>query len=172
MRLDQSFPPPLPKQLTISGHNCLIIHDSQNNYCGRCKKTGHQTNDSLACPYYEKHDIVCINSPLNPLCNYYVNEMVFNDIKFKSSDHCYQWKKATDLLHPDIAQTVMDAHSPEEAKQATKNMDDCDMKVWANTKLEVMEEILEAKLVSDESFKTALLKTRDLKIIKCTKDTY
>ena len=87
-----------------------------------------------------------------------MNEIIFNDIKFKSSEHCYQWKKATYLLHPGIARQLMNAHSPEEVKQATRNIDDCDMKVLANAKLEVMEEILEAKLVSDENIQTALLK--------------
>ena len=46
---------------------------------------------------------------------------------------------ATDLLHPVMAQKVMNAHSPEEAKHATRNIYYVEMKEWANTKLKVME---------------------------------
>ena len=61
--------PPIPKSLNISGSNCLMIHDTQTNYCARCKKVGHQTTDSISYPLFEEINITCIKSSKHPLCN-------------------------------------------------------------------------------------------------------
>ena len=164
--------PPLPKSLNISGTNCLVIHDTQTNFCERCKKVGHQTSDSIKCPLFEKKNITCVKSPSNPLCNYYMHDMSYKDMIFPSSEHCYQWKKATDLQHPGIATKVLNAKTPEEAKQVTREIDNFEMEVWSSSRLEVMEDILSAKLSSDDSFKSALLETKDSDIVECTNDKF
>lgn len=87
------------------------------------------------------------------------------DKEFKTSEHAYQWKKYADSC-PDIAQQIFEALSPNAAKKiADENIDKVTSK-WHESKVSIMEEILNAKVNQHEKVKRVLLETGNRIIIE------
>ena len=109
--------PPLPKETVICGHKCRIWHQSQKNFCKRCAKHGHRTTDLDVCESYDADSaVVAWRADNNPLSNFYICTMEYGDCAFKSSEQFYQYEFCLFMDRNDIAQNVLDAASPREAK--------------------------------------------------------
>lgn len=87
------------------------------------------------------------------------------DREFITSEHAYQWKKYADS-YQDIAQQILEAKSPNDAKKiADLNKDKLNEK-WHEKKVSFMEEILNAKVNQHEKVKRMLIKSENKIIIE------
>ena len=93
------------------------MHQSQDLAGSRCQYLGHTANNTEACDSYcNDHDnIITIRSPKDDLCNYYSCEVRVYGQTFRSSGHAFQWKFCSHVGRNDLAQEVLDAHTPEQA---------------------------------------------------------
>ena len=153
--------PPLPKETVIAGHPCRIWHPSQKNFYKRCASHGHRTVDVDICESYEADCVVAaFRADRNPLSNYYMSNITYADINYKSVEHYYQSEFCHHCGRDDVAQQVYDAPTPCQAKEiATKLKSEVHidyMASWTKIKVSIMERTLDFLLyyfiVSNQSF--------------------
>lgn len=77
---------------------------------------------------------------------------------FPTSEHAYQWKKFIDTS-PAIAQEILEATNPNQAKKIADAHKDSVPASFHNDKVDVMEEILRAKLQQHEKVQKTLRET-------------
>lgn len=80
-----------------------------------------------------------------------------------TAEHAYQAAKFNDKA---MWESVFNARSPHEAKVIARAFDDRKRTNWSGLKLEVMEEILRAKLAQHEYIRKKLLDTGDRLIVE------
>ena len=109
----------LPPYISINNHNLRVMHQSQYLACSRCQYLGHTASNTEACHAYcdDQDNIITIWSPKDVLCNYYSCEVSINGQTIRSSDHAFQWKLFSHVGRDNMAQEVLDAHTPEQAKE-------------------------------------------------------
>ena len=109
----------LPPYMSINNHKLRVMHQSQDLACSRCQYLGHTTNNTEACDALcdDQDNIITIRSPKDVLCNYYPCEVKVYGQTFRSSEHAFQWKLCSHVDRDDLAQDVLDAHTPEQAKR-------------------------------------------------------
>lgn len=166
--------PPLQKEMKISGEKCVILHKSQKTYCRKCKKVGHTETNFEACPaYIEKDDErVLFKSDKDPLSNFYSCKIHFQNQTFNSSEHAYQWAKASSLGHSDLAESVKEAVLPKDSKKVTEILNSTDLENWETQKMTTMSDILRAKYDSCKEFRQALDNTNDKQLVEATTHPY
>ena len=91
---------------------------------------------------------------------------------FKSAEHAYQWKKATDANEPHLAVQIKRAIHAGRAKGLSKAIPEEFCKVWENNSLEAMEEIITAKSQQVPEFKDYLMKTGKAYLAEATHDSF
>ena len=169
--------PPLPKETVIGGHKCRIWHQSQKNFCKRCASHGHRTSDIGICESYDADSAVLAwRADSNPLSNFFKCRITYGDCEFKSSEHFYQYEFCLFMERSDIAQLVLDATSPREAKQISAQLKTTEhtahLAEWATIKLSVMSYILKVKWNQCAKFRQALLSTEGMTICEATACDY
>ena len=87
------------------------------------------------------------------------------DKEFKTAEHAYQWHKFH-KTNNDIAQQILDAGSPNATKKISDANKDIVSESWKKEKLDVMENILRAKLQQHEKMRKTLLATGTRDIIE------
>ena len=116
--------PVLDRFGSIAGTPCRIFHASQQNTCKICNTVGHKALDpacpALVCPNQE---IVTVVSFRHPLSNMYMGEqLVYNDVEYKSVEHAYQALKAQNAGLGDLAKEIADAKHAGLAKSLSKEI--------------------------------------------------
>lgn len=166
--------PPLPKETVIGGHPCRIWHKSQKNYCKRCATHGHRTSDIGMCEAYDADAaVVAFRANNNPLSNYYQCTVTINNVPFRSSEHAYQWKKCKNAKRPDLAERILGAATPADAKLITEELTpDENVATWDAIKNTVMEYVLKSKWNCSGRFRQTLMATHGMTIAEATQDTY
>ena len=129
----------------IRNAKCRIWHKSQEVACKRCRRLGHTYNNTEACKAY-KHgdDVINIRSPKNVLSNFYPCNMKIYEQDFRSSEHAYQWRFLKYLELDDLANEVLAARSPADAKEIAWRVPLELHKGWHGMKRTVMKQILHA----------------------------
>lgn len=84
---------------------------------------------------------------------------------FPTSEHAYQWKKFS-ISHPDIAEQIFNATSPNQVKKISDAHKAEVTQDFSSKKVEIMEEILRAKLAQHEKVRRTLLETGNREIIE------
>ena len=85
--------------------------------------------------------------------------------KFQTSEHAYQWKKFADS-NPEIAQEIFSATSPNQVKKISDAHKAEVSSIFHNLKVEIMEEILRAKVNQHEKVKRILKESGTKMIIE------
>ena len=165
--------PPLPKETVICGHHCRIWHPSQKNFCKRCANHGHRTVDTDVCEAYEPDCLVSAwRGDNNPLSNFYRCTITHDNVTYKSSEHFYQYEFCMFMKEHDIAQEVLNATTPKEAKQVASQLKTSkysdQLAKWAKIKISVMDFILRAKWNCCAKFQQTLSATEGMVVAEAT----
>ena len=166
--------PPLPKETIIAGHPCRIWHKSQKNYCKRCDSYGHRTSDNDLCQSYEADETVSpFRADSNPLSNFFRCTITIQGRDFRSSEHAYQYTKCMFLHNTDLAEQVLSAETPHDAKAVASRVN-CDVRMaeWDKIRIDAMSKILKFKWNSSGRFCQTLMSTSNLTIAEATSDTF
>ena len=88
------LPAPFPHNSILMDNRCSLWHSTQNVRCKRCSSTSHSTENYLSCPaYVANQDIRLVRDPMDPLCNWFPCDMVYNGVTFASSEHAYLYTR-------------------------------------------------------------------------------
>ena len=160
----------LPSVISINNQKCRVYHQSQDLACSRCRYLGHSSTNIAACDAYsDDPNVITIRSPKNVLCNYYPCKMKLYNQQFKSSEQCYQWKFCKHIGRDDLADEILMAMTPEEAKEISSRVPPHLHGTWSRIKIEIMEEILEAKLDSCPEFNRALINSTGKRLVEAVR---
>ncbi len=105
-----------------------------------------------------KEAVYFFSVPFEPLNNWSAHRVEIWGHVFLSSEHAYMWKKF-DGFDPEIAQKILEAKSPYEAGHIAHANKDKDDPNWLDKRVEIMEEVLRAKLTQNVDVKDALKRT-------------
>jgi ribA/ribD-fused uncharacterized protein len=100
-----------------------------------------------------------------PLNNFSAHMVRIWDKTFPTAEHAFQWKKFS-VEHPDIAQSIYEAGSPEAVKKISDGNKDKAPLTWPEDKVAIMEQILQAKAKQHEDVREALIRTGDRLIVE------
>ena len=162
MFVKKGFDPPIPEKVSIGDYTCRVWYASRDVQCKRCGSKSHRTSDTGMCDYYTPPlDYVhAFNS--GPLSNFNRCDVDMGPLTFDSSEHAYQFRACEEHLRPDLAEQILNANTPREAKSIAaviKNSDPSSH--WNLVKYDVMRQVLRAKAESSEVFRQHLLDTGD-----------
>ena len=168
------FTPPLEKTATLGEHRVRIWHASQSRSCERCGTVEHKTSEIDKCPAYMNNaNAIAFKNPRNVLTNFYPCDIKIEGQTFKSSEHAYLWQKCTDVLEPGLAERIFHAGTAAEAKEISRELPrGIDYSEWNKKKLEVMRNVLQAKLKCCSLYGDALRRSGTNILVEATKDPY
>ena len=163
----------LPSVVDINHKNCRTFHPSQEKACNRCRYTGHcSQNTGLCNTYTENADIISIRSQNKVMSNFYQCVVTLDGIVFKSSEHAYQWRLAKYFGPDDLAQDILEAPTPGQAKEITSQIHKHLYGSWHEHQLNVMKEIWMSKAQSCKKFRDALIESRDKKLVETVQTVF
>ena len=172
--VQSGFTPVLPEIATFGNHKCRIYHESQALSCKRCHEDGHRAIDINVCSAYipEDNTIQIFWRSWDPLSNFYECKLEIYDHVFYSSEHAYQYQKMAHIGNEKLANEVLQAQTPRDAKNIANCVPSDKLQDWHNIKLDVMKEILVAKVKSCDKYRKALLGSGSNCLIEGTMDLY
>lgn len=107
------------------------------------------------------------------LSNFYPCNIYYQNKWFTSTEHIYQYKKATFFGEMKLAEKIKHAETPQEAKKLSNQIPHSKLSSeWSARKLAIMKAILDAKLQQLPLFKTELLNTGNLDLIHNVADDF
>ena len=146
----------IPERVRIDNYNCRIWYASRQHKCERCQQN-HRTSDVDQCRAYreDQPDIeVFVKGPFSNFANC---KMMMDELSFPTSEHCYQWYACMEHLNTDLAEQVMHAKSPQDAKNiAAQIKGDTNICDWGRMRYDVMKRVLMAKAESNQQFRDQL----------------
>ena len=168
-----NFSPALPSNGLVDYHKCRIWHKSQEKACFRCRNFGHSSVDYESCPAYTSDtNIIMIRSAKYVLCNFYMFPMRVFEMDFPSAEHAYQWRFMKYIGYDELAQEILEARTPAEAKDVSSRVPNEMHKDWHCIKMCIMKEILHAKADYCQLFRSALKESMGKRLVECTQDMY
>ena len=130
----------------INNAKCKIWHQSQHLACQRCRCFGHHTSETKKCDaYIEDPEVITIKSPQYVLCNYYPSPLNVFETEFASSEYAYQWQFLKHIGEDALAQEVLEAYCPVDAKAVSSRVPRHLRKNWSIKRC-VMKDILHVKV--------------------------
>ena len=157
----------------IEHNKCCVLHKVQETACARCRKTDHATTNTNRCDAFkEDPDTIIIRSPSHVMCNYYKCNLKVFDMRFQSVEHAYQWRFIKYIGMDEHALEILDAQTPNEAKEISSRVPQCQHKHWHSIKLSVMKEILHAKADCSSLFRSTLINSMGKSIVESTQDLF
>ena len=171
MKLNPNVVPPISPRIHIEDYYCRVQYSSMNQICERCKRHGHKTSDTKKCEAFEpsQENVHYITNGI--LSNFGECSMKFEDIDFISSEHAYQWNACVEELRDDLAEKVIKAKTPREAKDIASAVKNSDSN-WHKIKYEVMERVLNEKANCSEEFRKELIATGTKILIEPRQDLW
>ena len=101
----------------------------------------------------------------HPFDSFSAHQVNIWGIKFPTAEHAFQWKKFFSM-RPDISAQILEAPSPEAAKQISQ-MYKLDMPAnWHQIKVSIMKEVFTAKAEQNRDVKEALQRSGNRQIIE------
>lgn len=104
------------------------------------------------------------------LSNFFPCKIKHNGIQFESSEHAYQYSRATFFGFHTTAENARRASKAEEAKRACSNLPSS--KEWDMAKPKTMKDIICAKFAQNLDLQHRLLQTGDRPLLEATYDSY
>ena len=93
----------------------------------------------------------------HPFSNCYPCPIILNNIAYNSVEQAYQAIKLSQ--HPTIVQQIMTIEDPEEIADFAHNLTELTPQDWADHKIEVMDQIIRAKIYQNLNVRRLLLKS-------------
>lgn len=106
----------------------------------------------------------------NPLSNFFLCKIQFQNHTFMSTEHCYQYIKACYHNQYKLASDIFNSKTAMQVKKLSKKISCC--LAWHNVKSVIMFEILKCKFDQVSVFRKALYHTKDCFLIHNVKDSY
>lgn len=97
--------------------------------------------------------------------NFSAHQVTLWGITFPTAEYAYQWKKFSQV-RPDVAAMILAAPSPEAVYDISRMHKASQPETWRNEKLDVMEEIISAKIEQHDDVREALKRSGQRKIIE------
>ena len=165
----QPFDHPLPRQQEICSFKCLLLHHGKTQTpCKSCNVLGHKVGDAV-CPAKPKNPILAFRGYEHPLSNHFACELSVYGKTFKSLEHAYFFRMATEFGKPGIAEQIHKAPHAGHAKRLSKDIAEDEARwTWEEENVEIMEQLLGIKADQCEIFKQCLLESKDLVIAEAT----
>ena len=186
----------LPRSSYCAGLRCTIMHKGQPNRkrpmlctncwgddhlrfqceyetcCKVCKESGHEPG-STKCREYDgkQRDIMAFSGQDDILSNFYPCEINIFGMNHNSAEHAFQYSKA--MRSGDVIRAVAIRDSPRaiDAKRIGSQVTVSDQ--WADTKKEVMADILDAKYEQIPEFKDKVTKIgKNVTVVEAAFDDY
>lgn len=102
------------------------------------------------------------------LSNFSAHRVVFNGVDHQTAEHAYQYEKFSDSAIKDKIKNAASAFLARQYGQTNEGkVDD-----WEDKKVEVMEQIMRAKMQQHQDVKQVLKETGELEIVKNHPDDY
>ena len=166
--------PPLPNKINIGNYTCRLSYRNQPAVprpCIRCKNSDHKTEDIEQCEAYiaNQPDVLAFNR--GPFSNFDRCDVTMEGRTFITSEHCYQWMAAVEALREDVAEDIIKATSPREAKQLGTQIKS-NIPNWDDMKYDVMQSVIIAKACSSDKFKDELLRSGEKLLTEGLSDMY
>ena len=117
-------------------------------------------------------NIITIRSPNCVFSNYYMCYLKVFENEFSSSEQAYQWRFMTYIGLNELAKQVLEARTPDQAKEIASRVPRELHKNWHSINLIVMKEILHAKADYNSRFKEELILSDGKKLVESTKDIF
>ena len=157
----EPLPQPIPRQQRVGDYNCYVHHHGKNMQCKSCSQMGHKAGDA-ACPGRAKEDsIFAFRGYEDPLSNHYPTPIQAFDQDFKSLEHAFFWKMATDLEKHELAARIKAAAHAGVAKRLSKEMAEEEREAWDHENVDVMRTLLQQKAKTCMQFRNRLLLNKD-----------
>ena len=178
----EPFASPLPRRTIIGSSHCVIFHRGQKRWdkplcnncyqeghfrnqcqnssaCVVCKQPGHSPGD-VECPGTAKHKHRCV-TPFqgyeDPLSNFYPCQIKVFGVSTSSAEHAYQYSKAVQCGHPDVATEILSAKTALQAKRLSSSLPYNPN--WELVKEDQMAQVLEAKAKGSPEFCDTLIQS-------------
>ena len=165
--------PVLPRIIFIQEYRTKVYHDGQfKDNCKTCKVLGHNDGDDRCPARNIGEPILPFRSHNMVLSNYYPCELEAYDMKFKSLEHAYQWKKATEAGEADLANRIEQSQHAGKAKKLSEEVPAEFTKTWETSNTTVMRELISLKATQIDEFKTALIQSSGKHLAEATSDTF
>ena len=148
--------PPLPEKVKLGEYTCRIVYKSRVQNCSRCQGHDHKTSDTEKCPAFVANQPELLAFTRGTFSNFDRCEVTMEGRTFMTSEHCYQWNAALEALRDDVAEAVIKAKSPWEAKQLAAPIKS-QIVNWDQIKYGIMQNVLIAKACTSERFKENLM---------------
>ena len=162
---------PFPTKCVLGGYPVRIWYAAQRVKCKRCGKSGHKT-DSKKCPQYiespPENYVLFKNGPFS---NFSAIPVVQGSTTFSTSEHCYQWHACTEHLRDDLAERVLRAQTPREAKTIASEVKQKDSP-WDEIKYSIMKNVLISKIASSTKFRDNILESGDSILVEALADPW
>lgn len=114
---------------------------------------------------YETEDtIYFFSGSFDPLNNFSAHTVTVWGKTFRTVEHAFHWKKF-EMTEPKIAQEVMQAGSPWLAKKLSR-ISDNRRKDWQDIKVEIMFELVSAKVAQHQDVREMLIATNGKAIVE------
>jgi ribA/ribD-fused uncharacterized protein len=115
-------------------------------------------------------DTVLFNGPRDPLSNLYMTPINIWGIKFESTEHAYNYRKAVEMSQFATAEDIRNAGTSHEAMHIAKRVNTDDR--WLNMKQNVMYELLKVKLSQCAAFQRSLAASKGKMLTENTTHNY
>ena len=107
----------LHEKVKLGEYTCRIVYKSSVQNCSRCQGHHHKTSDTEKCPEFVAKQPELPSFTRGTFINFDRCEVTMECRTFMTSEHCYQWNAALEALRDDVAEAVIKAKSPWDAKQ-------------------------------------------------------
>ncbi len=114
--------------------------------------------------YEDNHTVAFFTAPFEPFDNFSAHTINIWGKEFKTAEHTYQWKKFSET-DPDIAERIAVAGSPWLVKRIS-HANSNRLAHWDAIKVQIMKEIIVAKVAQHEDLREMLLQTGNKTIVK------
>ena len=150
----------------------IYHHGKTTNQCKACNVQGHKPGDDLCEAKADEGSILAFRGHQHPLSNHYPTPIyAFNETEsFKSVEHAWFWKMASDLEQHDLAARIKEAEHAGKVKYMSKEIAESDRFKWEDEHFDIMTSLLIEKTKTCEPFRNCLLENREKFLGECTQN--
>lgn len=164
----EPFNPPLPRNQLVGNFPCSVIHHGKRQPCLACSEPGHRVGD-IACKAKTDREMIVFKSYQHPLSNHFPCDITINNEHFKSVEHAYYWRMATELGKHDIATEIQNSKHAGAAKRIAKQIADDDIRwKWESENIDIMINLLRTKAQQCDQFNNCLLENHGKVLVEAS----
>ena len=162
----------IPENVQIGEFKCRIWYPSRRKICDRCQQN-HLTSNTDVCAAYREDLPEIVVFAKGPFSNFANCKMIMDGHLFPTSEHAYQWHACMEHLNTELAEQVMNAKSPRDAKQIAAQLNgDASLCDWGCIRYEVMKRVLIAKADSSKQFRDKLIHSGNRLLVESSPNIY